>query len=269
MRKLAAIPKHILLILLCLFSLFPIYWMVVSSFKPLPEILNSSLLVRHATLSNYVEAFHSIPVLRMTLNTLLIAFSEAAAQLLVAVLAAYAVTRWEFKGHELLLSLLSLTWLVPIQAIMIPNYVTISAMNLRNTIMGVVLPNTASVFAILAIYSAFRSFPKALIEAAVMDSISEPGILFKIILPNIKATVGSIGILLFISGWNEYVWVMIVNSNINQAPIQMGLQSFLTIEGNSWGPLMAAATMSSLPIFIIYLVLQRQIVNTFVRWGIK
>ncbi len=270
-RKLnpANIPRHVVLIILCLFAVFPIYWMVVSSFKPLSEILNSSLMVSKPTLSNYIEAAATIKILRLTLNTLLIAVSHAVFQLLTAVMASYALTRWEFKGRGLIMIILSLTWLVPFQAIMIPNYVTIAAMNLRNTIVGVVLPFTASAFAILSIYQAFRSFPKALIEAAVLDGISEPGILFRIIIPNIKATLVSLGILLFINGWNEYIWALLVNANLDQAPIQIGLQSFLALEGNAWGPLMAAATLSSLPILVLYIVLQKQIINSFVKWGIK
>jgi ABC-type glycerol-3-phosphate transport system permease component len=246
--------------------------MLVSSFKPLSEIFNSSLIIKNPTFDNYVRALESLPILKMIINTFIIAFSEAVLQLFTAILASYALTRWHFKGSGIIMAILSLTWLIPIQAIMIPNYVTISSMGLRNTILGVILPNIVSVFAILSIYTSFKSFPRVLVEAAVMDGLSEKSILFRIILPNIKASLISIGILLFISGWNEYIWAMMVNSNLDQAPIQIGLQSFMNIEtydDNSWGILMAASTLSCLPILAIYLVMQKQIINSFVKGGIK
>jgi multiple sugar transport system permease protein/sn-glycerol 3-phosphate transport system permease protein len=156
--------------------------------------------------------------------------------------------------------------------IMIPNYVTVANLGLRGTVLGIVLPFAASSFAILSIYDAFKPFPRALIEAAVMDKLSETSILFRIVLPNIKATAVSLAIMLFINGWNEYVWAMLVASKLENAPIQIGLQYLMSLEGiggNQWGTLMAGATLASLPILAIYLILRKQIINSFVRWGIK
>ncbi|MCL1918231.1 MAG: carbohydrate ABC transporter permease [Peptococcaceae bacterium] len=263
------IPKHALLILLCAFAIFPLYWMVISSLKPLGEIFTPSMFPSAPTLENYTYAVNNVPIFRLTLNTLIIASVQTVAQLVSAVMAAYALTRWEFKGRGLIFTIFSLTWLVPMQAIMIPNYITITSLGLRNTMLGVILPFTASTFAILSLYSALKSFPKALIEAAVMDKLSEFSILTRIVLPNIKPAMVSLGILLFIHGWNEYLWAMLVNTRIDQAPIQIGLQQFLSLERNEWGALMAAATLSSIPIIALYLALQKMIINSFVKWGIK
>lgn len=268
-ETLFGIPRHALLLLLCAFAVFPIYWMISSSFKPEAEILGGALWPQSPTLDNYTYALSAVPIIRLTLNSVAIATLETVLQLLTAVLAAYALIRWEFKGKGFIFTLFSLTWLIPFQAIMIPNYITIASLSLRNTILGVVLPFAASSFAILSIHSAFKSFPRALIEAALMDNLSESSILLRIVLPNIKATTVSIAILMFINGWNEYIWAFLVNSSLENAPIQIGLQQFMSGEGNSWGPLMAAATLSSLPIMALYLALQKQIINSFVRWGIK
>jgi ABC-type glycerol-3-phosphate transport system permease component len=267
--RLTAVSRHIPLIILCIFAIFPIYWMVVSSLKPLGEILEPGIFPRLPTLKNYTEALEGIQILRLTVNTLIIASGETFLQLLTAILAAYALTRWNFWGRDLIFTLFNLTWLIPFQAIMIPNYITVVSLGMRNTLLGVILPFGASSFAVLSIYASFKAFPQVLIEAALMDKLSELSILFRIILPNIKAIAVSLGILLFINGWNEYIWAMLVNSNLKQAPIQIGLQQFMSSEGNEWGPLMAAATLSSLPIIALYLGLQKQIINSFVRWGIK
>lgn len=261
--------KHLLLILLCVFAIFPIYWMVISSFKGQAEIFNNSLLPSSFSADNYAYALEQVDILGMTVNTFFMAISQAVLQLATAIMAAYALTRWKFPGSRVIYTLFALTWLVPIQATMIPNYTTLVNMGFRDSIVGVIIPNMASAFAILSLYPAFKSFPKALIEAGMMDKMSAPGVLFKLILPNIKSSVVSLGILLFINSWNEYFWPAMIVSDQGQATLQIGLRSFMSAELTSWGPLMAAAVLASLPILILYLLLQKQVIQSFVKWGIK
>ena len=260
--------KHLLLILLCVFSIFPIYWMFISSFKGATEIFNNSLLPQSWSLENYAYALDAIDIGAMTVNTFLMAAGQTVLQLTTAVFAVYALTRWNFPGSKLIYILFSLTWLVPFQATMIPNYTTIVNMGLRDTILGVIVPNMASAFAILSLYPAFKSFPKALIEAGMMDKMSAPGVLFKLILPNMKSSIVSLGILLFITSWNDYFWPSLVISQGAQT-LQLGLRSFMSLEVTSWGPLMAASVLASLPIFVLYLIIQKQVIQSFVKWGIK
>ncbi len=264
----AAGIKHLLLILLCVFSVFPIYWMFISSFKGTAEIFNNALLPQSWSLENYAYAVQAIDIGAMTVNTLLMAAGQTILQLFTAIFAVYGLTRWSFPGSRLLYVLFSLTWLVPFQATMIPNYTTIVNMGLRDTILGVIVPNMASAFAILSLYPAFKSFPKALIEAAMMDKMSALGVLFKLILPNMKSSIVSLGILLFITSWNDYFWPSLIISQSAQT-LQLGLRSFMSAEVTSWGPMMAAAVLASLPIFILYLVIQKQVIQSFVKWGIK
>jgi multiple sugar transport system permease protein/sn-glycerol 3-phosphate transport system permease protein len=261
--------KHLLLILLCVFAIFPIYWMVISSFKGQTEIFNNSLLPSSFSPDNYTYALEHVDILGMTANTFFMAISQAVLQLVTAIMAAYALTRWKFPGSRLIYTLFALTWLVPIQATMIPNYTTLVGMGFRDSIVGVIIPNMASAFAILSLYPAFQSFPKALIEAGMMDKMSAPGVLFKLILPNIKSSIVSLGILLFINSWNEYFWPAMIVSDQGQATLQIGLRSFMSAELTSWGPLMAASVLASLPILVLYLLLQKQVIQSFVKWGIK
>ena len=260
--------KHFLLILLCIFSVFPLYWMFISSFKGTAEIFNNSLLPQSWSLENYTYALGAIDIGAMTVNTVLMASGQTILQLITAIFAVYALTRWSFPGSRFLYILFSLTWLVPFQATMIPNYTTIVNLGLRDTILGVIVPNMASAFAILSLYPAFKSFPKALIEAGMMDKMSAFGVLFKLILPNMKSSIVSLGILLFITSWNDYFWPSLIISQGAQT-LQLGLRSFMSAEVTSWGPMMAAAVLASLPIFILYLIIQKQVIQSFVKWGIK
>lgn len=261
--------RHGALAVMCLLAVIPLYWMANSSFKNESEIFTSSLFPLKPTFGNYTYAFAQMPIVRMIFNSFGVSLLMTALQLATALMAAYALVRWRFRGKTLIFSLLSLTWLIPFQAIMIPNYVLVNHMGLNDSLLGIVLPFSVSTFAILSLYQSFRSFPGVLIEAACIDGLSDWGILTRLILPNVRSTVASLGIIQFINAWNEYLWPMLVTKKMEHAPIQIGLKLFVNSDSNMWGSLMAATTVSCLPILIIYLLLRRQIVDSFVRFGIK
>jgi sn-glycerol 3-phosphate transport system permease protein len=263
------IGKHAVLIALSFLAIFPLYWMLATTFKPETEVFSSSMLPYHLTFDNYIQAWKAIPIARMLMNSIVIAVAQTVMQLLTSILAAYAFTRWDFRFSNLIYSLIALTWLVPFQVIMIPNYIVISSFGWRDTLIGLIMPNIASAFAVLQLYNIFRSFPKALIEAARLDGASDWNVLWRTIFPNLRAAIASIGILLFIGAWNDYFWPLLVTTKPENSTIQIGLQMFMSPDANMWGPLMAATTIASLPIFIIYLLLQRQIIESFVKGGLR
>ena len=152
---------------------------------------------------------------------------------------------------------------------MIPNYVLATKLGLLNSLTGLVLPNAAAAFAVLVLYNAMKSFPKQVIEAARMDGAGHWRILWQVVVPNLRAALASLSVLAFISAWNEYFWPLLLIRKIDNAVVQIGLQMFMSQEGNQWGALMAAATLASLPVLAIYLVLHRQVIESFMKSGIK
>ena len=265
----SSVVKHGLLILLAFVAVFPLYWLVISSFKDAGEIYSASLIPMRPTLENYVYALQEIPLFRMLGNSVVVSLSVMACQLVTSVLTAYALIRWDFPGKKLVYGLLTLTWLVPFQAIMVPNYVQVNAWGLKGNPLAIILPYLASACGCISMYQSFNSFPRALLDAARLEGRSELRTLFCIVLPNMKSTIASLGILLFINSWNEYMWPMLVVNGQESAPIQIGLKSFLGSDTNSWGSLMAATTISCIPILVLYLFMQKRIVNSFMKWGIK
>jgi sn-glycerol 3-phosphate transport system permease protein len=268
-RVWSQVAKHALLILLAFVAVFPLYWLVISSFKDAGEIYSATLLPLRPTLENYLYALQEIPLLRMLGTSIVVSLSVMACQIVTSVLTAYAMIRWEFRGKKLIYGLLTLTWLVPFQAIMVPNYVQVNAWGLKGNPLAIILPYLASAFACISMYQSFQAFPKALLDAARLEGRSELRTLFHIVLPNMKSTIASLGILLFINSWNEYMWPMLVVNGLESAPIQIGLKSFLGSDTNSWGSLMAATTISCIPILVLYLFMQKRIVKSFMKWGIK
>ena len=210
-----------------------------------------------------------IPLPTMIARSFASGIFQMAGQLCTGILAAYALTRWEFPGKKLFYGLFTVTWLVPFQATMLPNYVNLVQLGLRDTVAGIVLPNLASAFAILTLYQSFNSFPKTIFEAAQVDGAGSLKTLVQVVLPNLKGPVASLGIILFINCWNEYFWPLLITRSIDKATVQIGLSMFLSSDGNLWGPLLAAAVLASLPILLLYMVLQKQIIDSFMKSGIK
>lgn len=261
--------RHVLLLLLSVIAVFPIYWMIISSMKGEAEIFNYALLPEQFQLKNYIYAFQEIPIVKMLVNSIINSSVQMILQLITAVLAAYALMRWNFKGKTIIIGVLTLTWLIPFQAIMIPNYVQINTWKLNGTLAAVILPNVASAFACITMYQSFQSFPRELVEAALIDGCSELRLLGSVVIPTMKAGISSLGIMLFINSWNDYMWPMLVAKKLENAPIQIGLKSFVSSDVNMWGSLMAATTVACIPIFVLYLFLQRNIMDSFIKGGIK
>jgi sn-glycerol 3-phosphate transport system permease protein len=247
------------MVLLSALSLFPLYWMVVSSLRPANAMFETGLWPSAATLANYRYTLDAIPVAQMLLNTVLVSSCVTVIQLLTAILAAYAFTRWRFRGEKLAYALV----------VMIPNFLLVADLGLLDSLTALIIPHFASALAVLMMTQAMRSFPGELIDAARVDGSSDWGVLWRIIVPNLGSTLASLAILIFISTWNEYFWPLLLSRSPENTMIQIGIQMFMTAEGNQWGPLMAASTMASLPILALYVVLQRQVIQSFMRSGLR
>jgi sn-glycerol 3-phosphate transport system permease protein len=260
---------HATLVLLSLLSAFPVYWMIVTSLRAPNAIYDNALIPAAASLDNYAYVWSAIPMARMLVNTLLVALLSTLAQGLTAILAAYALTRWRFYGRELVMAALTLTWLVPFQVTMIPNYVLISQLGWLDTLTALIVPHVASAFAVLLLFQSFNAFPRDLIDAARIDGASDAVILWRVVVPPNSSALSALGILLFIGAWNEYLWPLLVTRAPENGVVQIGLQMFLTQEGDQWGPLMAAATLASLPVLALYTFLQRQVIDSFMKSGLR
>jgi sn-glycerol 3-phosphate transport system permease protein len=260
---------HVVMVVLSILCLFPVYWMIVSSFRPANAIFETSLWPSAASLDNYVHAINAIPIGTMLLNTFLVSAIVTIVQLFTGLLAAYAFARWRFPFDKIIYTLIALTWLVPFQVVMIPNYLLVANLGLLDSLAALILPHFAGALAVLMLAQAMRSFPAEVIEAARMDGAKSWRILWEVITPNLRGTIASLAILLFISTWNEYFWPLLLSRTPENSVVQIGIQMFITSEGTAWGPLMAASTLASLPILFIYVVLQRQVIQSFMKSGIR
>lgn len=266
--SLGTVLGHTCLVGLSVFSLLPIVWMYVTAFRPPADVLSRSLVPTGVSLENYAEAFADLPIGMLVLNSALMAGGVALGQLLVSLLAAYAFGRWSFRGDQLLFTAFIATWLVPFQVTMIPNYVLLSRLGWLDSLTGVIVPQLSAAFAVILMRQHMKSFPRELLDAARMDGRGSWSTLWTVVVPNLRAPLAALSILLFVAAWNEYFWPLLVLRSPDTV-VQIALKGFLTEFGNDYGALMAAAGLLCLPIFILYLLLQRHVIDAFVRSGLR
>jgi ABC-type glycerol-3-phosphate transport system permease component len=265
----SAIAGHAVLILLAIFTVLPIAWMYLTSFRPPGDLFSDGLISGSFSLSNYSAALHSIPVGVLLEHTVIVALAVSAGQLLTSLLAAYAFSRFRFRFRGLLFCIFIGSWLVPFQVTMLPNFVLLSRLGLLNSLAGIIIPQLSSAFAVLLLRQHLNGFPSELLDAARVEGQNSWSTLWTVVVPNIGPALAALGILLFVSSWNEYFWPLLVYRNINYSVIQLGIQGFLNAVSINYGALMAASGLATLPIFAIYAVLQRRMVGAFVRSGLR
>ena len=260
---------HVVMVLLSIVCMFPVYWMVVTSLRPANATFDTALWPTAASLDNYIYALNAIPMPQMLANTVLVASVVTIIQLFTGLLAAYSFARWRSKASKIAYALVALTWLVPFQVVMIPNYLLVAQLGLLDSLVALILPHFASALAIMLLTKSVRAFPLEVIESAQIDGAGTWRVLWSILVPNLGGTIASLAILIFISTWNEYFWPLLLSRTPKNTVVQIGIQMFMTSEGTAWGPLMAASTMASLPILIFYVVLQRQVIQSFMKSGLR
>lgn len=263
---------HMLLLLLVIITLFPIIYAVSNSFKTNSEAMNTvmRLLPEHATMENYLRVFEKLPFVRITLNTFIIAAVVTSLKTVTSLLAAYAFVYFDFKGKGGVYFIMLSTMFIPFTVTMIPNYLLISRLGLSDSIIGVMLPQFADVLGIFMLRQAMRGINKSLIEVAKLDHIGNLKIMRDIVLPLVRPSIISTGIIFFINSWNEYVWPVLILKSKENYTLSLALQMYISSEGGTNFPVaMAVSVMTMVIPLVLYLIFQRYIINTFAMSGIK
>jgi multiple sugar transport system permease protein len=285
-----------LMLALAAFFLFPIMFMFVSSFKPNDDVLRDTasfrafLPVGDISLDNYAGVFERVPAALFIFNSLLITCTTVALGIVVNSLAGYACSRLHWRGREMVLTIIIATLIVPFETIAIPLLLVVTKLpwigfqegaltveqGWLNTYQVQILPFVANAFSIFLFAQFFKSLPIDLDEAARVDGASEFQIYRKVIMPLSGPVVATVAILTFLPIWNAYLWPLMVVQSEGVRPVMVGLQYFFKVAGGggggggvAWGEIMAYLTMVTLPILILYLLLQRHFVETIASSGVK
>ena len=265
---------HTLLFVWAVAVLFPFYWMLLTSVKSY-SAYNSEwipqLFTLSPTLQNYTDAFTAVPLADYFLNTIIFTLATTAIMLVVTVLAAFAFARLDFPGKDLAFTLFLALMMIPNELVIITNFVTVTNMNLRNTFLGLILPSVTSVFYIYLLRENFAQVPDNLYYAAKVDGTSDLKYLWKVLIPMCRPTIVTITILKVIECWNSYVWPRLITDDPAYFLVSGGIQE---IRENGFGrenipAMMAAVTVISVPLIVLFLVFRKKIMAGVARGGTK
>ncbi|HKM29209.1 MAG TPA: carbohydrate ABC transporter permease [Bacilli bacterium] len=284
-KTLFLIVLYTFLIVIALFIIVPFYYMLVTSLKTTSEINSDQFIFfpRSWVWENYSELFtnkngtitRGISLLNMYKNTVLVAFLTTIGTIITVVLSAFAFSRLNFKGRELIFSILLMTMMIPGEIYVITNYQTIGSLGWRNTYQALVLPFATSVFYTFFLRQTFKQIPNELYLAAKVDGTSDFGYLWKVMIPVAKATIITIIILSMIGTWNAFVWPSLVTNQKDMYLVSNGLLEMFKGKVEQSGPdsilnvQMAGSTMITVPLLIVFIALRKYIMSGVSRSGIK
>nr|WP_314071850.1 carbohydrate ABC transporter permease [uncultured Roseococcus sp.] len=271
--RLGPLFRHAVLLLGAAVMLAPFVLMLSLSVKPPAEIFAPQFRLlpeQWSAWENYSAAFTKVPLARFLMNGFIVTFCIFAAQAVTALPMAYALAKLRWRGRDTVFGLVLLALLVPPQVPAIPLYIGLWQLGLLDTYAAIILPSTVSVFGIFLMRQFFRTVPNDLIAAARMDGLSELGIVWRIMLPTAAPALAAFGCLSFIWNWNEFFWPYIAVQSEHLMTPPLGIAFFSDTEsGTSWGPLMAAATVTTAPLALAFLLAQRAFVRGVTMSGVK
>lgn len=262
---------YILLSIAAIVFIYPFIWMVSASLSGENGIPNLIFLPVDFTFDNYFTVFKSIPIFRALFNSLLVAGSVTAGVLVFASMTGYALAKHRFSGRNFIFYLIIFTMTLPFQITLIPNYILMVKFEWVNTFAALIIPAMINAFAIILFRQHFLSIPNDLIDAARIDGCGEMRILFQILWPNSIPTIITVGIITFMTSWNEVLWPIIVIRD-EQLMTLPQLVTLFTVGGRSLaqiGVKLASATFLALPILIAYIIFQKYFIQSMASTGLK
>lgn len=257
--------KYAVLILVSLFTAFPFLWMILSALKTKSEIMDVGVFFTSSPQwSNFSSVLFQSPLPSYIWNSLIVSGIIVVLQIFTGALLAYAMVFLEFRGRNLLFMIVMGTYMLPVAATYIPSYIILSKWNLLNTLTGLVVSSTVSIFGIFLLRQAFMQVPKGLIEAARMDRASHFRILWEIVCPMTKSSFITFGLMSFISAYNNYMWPSLVTNDNTKYLVSQGLRSFF-IEGGAygteWALVMAGSALIVVPLLVLFAFTQKWFIN--------
>lgn len=265
------IIRIIVLTIISLLMIFPIFWLILCSFKGPSEVVNKNVFFPTKwVFQNYIEAFAAAPFGIYFFNSITTSLVTIATQVLFGAMAGYSFAKIKFKLNGFFFMLYMCCMMVASEATTVSNFLTISSLGLMDTFIAIVLPNLASIFATFLFRQFFKTVDDALLEAARIDGANDLSIFCRVMLPLSKSAIATVAIIGFIGSWNAYLWPLIITNSTHLRTVQTGLRSMMDDEkGVQYGALMAAAVMICLPVILLFIVMQKYFVQGITKVGLK
>lgn len=269
--KYIQIIHHAVLITASFIVLIPFIWMVSISFSGTGAVLDRVLILFPGSLGlqGYQEVFAQTPYERWFINSVFVSTVLTSAQLCLGVFAAYALSRYQFRGREVMFFFILCTMMIPPQAVMLPAFMVINSFGWVNTYWGLMMPHMAHGYVIFMLRQFFLQIPKDLDEASQIDGCGPFKTLYHVYLVSALPAVISVTLIQLVRNWNDYYWALVVLSEEKKLTLPVGIVSFRDETLIRWVPTMGSAALSVIPVVILYLIGQRYFLETNLGSGIK
>lgn len=263
------LPMIIALIIIVL----PLVWMVLSSFKTPSEIFSTTptLWPKDPTLANYEQVAARVPLGKLFMNSLIVTSVASTIKVVLAITTAYALVFINVRFRNVAFLGILVALMVPPEAAMLPNYMTISMMGGRNTLWGIILPTLGTAFGTFLLRQQYKSLPIALLEAAELDGAGHWRRLWQIVVPVTIPTIATVALVVVVGEWNNFLWPLVITDTPDRMTLPVGLNLLQAIEANtgSHGVLMAGAVLVIAPVLLVFAALQRYIVAGLTQGTVK
>ncbi len=262
---------YIILIVGTISFIYPFFWMIMASVTPEKELVNLIFWPESFTLNNYAKMFGKIPIGRSLLNSVFVSSVVTFGVIVFSAMVGYALAKMKFAGRNAIFYIIIFTMTLPFQITLIPNYITIVKLGWVDQYTALIIPFLINNFAILLFRQSFMSIPQALIDAGRIDGCGELRIIFQVLFPIIIPTIVTVGIITFMSTWNEVLWPLIVvrEEQLMTMPQLVTLFSVGGRSENQLGVKLASAVLLALPIIIAFIFFQKYFIQSMASSGIK
>lgn len=262
---------YVLLSLGAFIMIFPFIWMILSAFKTSQEIIAfpPKLFPSQFNFSNFVKAFQMAPFAKYFFNSVIVMIFSVICTTFTTILGAFAFSRLDFKGKEVVFAILISLMMIPFEMLIITNYTTIVKLKLYNTLPALVLPFVSSIFYTYILKNFFDTVPNSIYYSARIDGASNWFYLWRVMVPLAKPSLFTIVLLNALSSWNSFMWPLYITSDSRSRTLPYGLQAFTTEAGSFHELLMAASSVIVLPMIILFIFARKYIVSGVSKGGIK
>lgn len=267
--KPGVITSYVLLIILGAAMAFPFLWMLLTAFKGIREIYLPNFWPATWTLTNFQQVLFDTDFPRWFLNSFIVASITTISILFFCSLVGYVLARLRFPGKEVVFIIILSTMMIPTEMLVIPWFVMSADFGWVNTYWGIMFPGLISGFGVFLMRQFFSTLPVDLFDAGRLDGVSEFGVFWRIGLPLVRPGLAALGIFTFIGNWNAFLWPLIVIQKAEMRTIPVGTALFSGESGTFFNLIMASSAMAIIPVLIVFIIFQKQIIEGVVLTGVK
>ena len=253
------------------FMIFPFVWMLLSAFKTPADVYNypPKWIPSSFKFTNYEEVFKKIPFIRFYANSIFVSVVQTVLQIAISAMGAFAFAKLEFPLKNKLFAFMQSSLFVPEIVTIIPLFLLAASAGLIDTYTGLIVPGLNCAFTTLLIMSFFQTIPNELIDAAKVDGCGYFRVFLEIMLPNSKTAIGTASLFAFLTHWRSYMWPLIITNDVKMRTLPIGLKYLVSETGTEYQVLMAASVMAIVPVLIVYMLMEKEFVQSITLTGLK